>query len=746
MQTREKFPFFRNNNYIYFDSAATTQVPATVIQGVNQSLEYRGNPGRSGHALATRSEKLLQNAKGSVARFINAESEEIVFTRNTTDSLHIAMDSILGSIREGDEILTSVTEHHSNLLPLTKGLARGAKIKLISLQKNGMVTAFHVKTHLTPKTKIVALNHCSNVLGSINDIEEISEMLKKFNANIIFIVDGAQAVAHIPVDVKKIQADFYAFSGHKMYGPDGIGVLYVNKNMHRLLAPVRAGGGSVENITLTSSTQNKGLSPDYKTTLSTLEGGTPNTANAVGLSKAIGFIYSIGGMHAIREHETTLTKRLLDGLKKCGGVTIYGSTETNKKIGVVSFALLNGKNKNLTKHLTKRKICVRYGSHCAFPLAEALGTETIRVSLGVYNTEEDVDLLLKEILAFIAIQSDTTQHQHMEYYKKRMYTTETNFVNNTEKILSRIRKEIADKTETEVVVMGGHFLGIPDALENKFYPSIRGVLPERLAPLLEEFGMTDFPLFTLDVATDIVKNLKQEGIKAKLMIVANDTTGINELRNSPSNTEVKTADTYRQELLSLFKGAENLPCQYSVLLKQKGLSHNDVLAYKKNEYYFRETTTRANFKNFIDKNKDYFKGLIEYTATEGKIDLAIHVLENQETKTCTFNTFKSKTGGKFCIVEVTQIAAELFGCNAKYPFAYLNTRVKNPLCTAKNKILVMLTPTMCNSAVNNAGELYTKLFREEKPDGRFSFINIPFGPEAKRNLSDGVAMTTLSHG
>lgn len=739
MEIKSKFRFFRQNNFTYLDSAATTQVPDTVIQSVSQTLGYRGNPGRSAHVVSNKNQKIIDKARSTVASFIGAKTKEIVFTNNTTDSINLAIDSILGQFIEDDIILISISEHHSNLLPYLKATSKGSRIKLLGI-KDGLVDVNAVKRALTKNTKMVAIAHCSNVFGNINNVEEIGKVIKDFNSNIFFIVDGAQAVAHIPVDVKKIQADFYAFSSHKMYGPDGVGVLYVNEKIHHLLSPVRAGGGSVKNVAITFEKDFDIISPDYDNSLTVLEGGTLNTSNIAGLSSAIGFLRSIGWQE-IRDHEIFLTNKLIKGLSQIKGLKIYGPKDSANKIGVVSFAIKDISLKELSEYLATNKICIRHGSHCAFPLADFIGDETLRVSLGVYNTEEDIDIVLQEIKSFLNRKSGKIVNQNLERLKNVAYTKQVQSVSSKTDILKLINSSIKS-VDTEVVIMGGHFLSIPDIKENKFYPSIKDLLPARLHGLLEEFGMTTFPVFSFDLATDIVSSLKKKKINAKLLIVANDTTGINELRLSAANKDKKTAEQYRNELLKIFSEKTGLPQVYEKILLQKNLDKNDIITHGK-DYFFRETLLRDAFKSFVSKNKKFFPGIVDYVIeSDGDIDMHINILDNQEIKTCTFDTFHSKTGGKFCIVEVAQLAAELFGVSSKVDFQYLNEKIKTKSSLA-DKVFVLFSPAMCNNAVNGGAELFIKLFLQGQEYGLFKFINIPLGPRADKTLSTGVEATEI---
>ncbi len=741
MDIKLRFPFFRKNNYIYLDSAATTQVPDIVIQGVSQTLEYRGNPGRGTHILSERNKKLIDKARLTIASFIGAKDNEIVFTNNTTDSINLGIDSILDQITENDVVLTSIAEHHSNILPYLKCVKKGAKIKLVGI-KNGIIEPDDIKKELSEKTKIVAINHCSNVLGNINDVEKISKIVKDFNKDIFLIIDGTQAVAHIPVDVKKINADFYAFSGHKMYGPDGIGVLYINEKIHHLLSPSRVGGGTVKNVAITFEKERDIISPDYNNSLSILEGGTANVSNIIGLSKAVGFLRSLS-FDRIRKHEKELTKQLMEELKKIKDIVIYGPKDIKNKIGVVSFGLKKGNLNDLGKHLNSEKICVRYGAHCAFPLAENMGGESLRVSFGVYNTEEDIERFLSELKFYFSKIKGEIKNPELERLKNISHQKHSHIVNSKNLIVNLIENSVKKPKETSVIVMGGHFLGIPDYEENKFWPSIKDILPEKLHGLLEEFGMTNFPLFTFDVAAEIVASLKKKKINAKLLIIANDTTGINELSLSSANKNKKTAEQYKKELLKTFSGKDGIPDLYKKILFQKNLNKNDIITSGK-DCFFRETILRASFKNFISKNKKFFSGMIDYKVENvDDIDISINILDNQEIKTCSFDTFNSKTGGKFCIVEVAQLVAESFGVSPKIDFSYLNERVKNKT-SLPNKIFVMLSPSMCSSAVNSAAELYIKLFLQNDKNGSFRFFNVPLGPKAEVTLKTGIEITEIS--
>jgi len=742
MEIKSKFHFFRQNNLTYLDSAATTQVPDVVVRAVEHSLEYKGNPSRSSHIPAVKNENSINEARENIAKFIGASSEEIVFTNNATDSFNLAVECISEYIKEGDEIIISVAEHHSNMLPYAKLQKRGVKIKIVGIQ-NGMVDISEIEKNLSSKTKIVAVGHCSNVLGNINKIAEIGDLVKKFNENIFYIVDGTQAVAHIPVNVKEIKADFYGFSGHKMYGPDGIGVLFVDKNIHHKISPSRVGGATVKNVTITHGQESDIISPEYHQSLIVLEGGTPNVSNILGLSRAVNFIRSIG-FDEIRNHELKLLQLLLEKLGNIPEIKIFGPSELKDKIGVVSFDLSDLSTKELGDYLGRQKICIRYGAHCAFPLAENFGQETLRISLGAYNDEDDINHALGEIRFFLNKKKGLIKNPDLEPLRNKIYYRKSYLVNSFSSIFNKIDQSLYNTQDTGVIVMGGHILGVPDIEENKFWPSIKSMIPERLHGLLDEFGMTTFPVYTWNLACRIVADLKRNGHKAKLSIILNDTTGINELRLTTANKTGKTADEYRKEFVDLFKGEGDIPQIYLDILKSYKLSKRDILRNGSN-YFFQETALRANFKKFIDKNKRYFDGIINYSAEKDEnIDLSIGILDNQEIKTCTFDTFHSKTGGKFCIVELCEYLAELFGKAEQVDFGYLSKKVLEPKVDSRHKVLVAFTPNMCDNAVVRSAELYSKLFLQEKGIGSFKFFNIPLGPNAERNLAIGAELKYIS--
>lgn len=731
---RLKFKFFTKGSYVYLDNAATTQVPTLVFNKIRDSLEFRGNPSRSSHRFANRSAEILEESRMTVAGFIGAAANEVVFTNNTTDSINLAISAISELFKAGDEIIFSVAEHHSNLLPYHNLARRGVKLITLNL-KDGLVDMQDMKRKISPKTKLVAIQHCSNVLGNINALEEVRAVLAKY-PKCWFLVDGAQAVAHIPVDVKKIKCDFYAFSGHKMYGPDGIGVLYVNEAKHRFIQPIKVGGGTVKDVVITTTSDQSYVTAEYHAGLIVLEGGTPNVSGAAGLAAAVDFLQNIG-FEKIRKHEIDLTKKLLNGLKTFSDLKVYGPADVSKKIGVVSMGVADGKLFELGEFLSHRNVCIRYGSHCAFPLANELGQETLRVSFALYNDESDVEAFLKAVDEFYKIEQKIVVNPYIEYLKNIKVDKQKVKVASEEGILALVSRIAEENKGAEVKVMAGHFMGVPDVKTNTFIPSIKEATPERLWSLLDEFGMTSFPLYTWTVSCRIVSELKKKEINAKVNIIANDITGINELRLTKNNTDNKTALDYRNELAQSFLDGVYKD-YYLPILGTYGLTEEDIVM-DRGIPIFKESLLRAGLKKFVDGNKEDLEGVIDYEKNaKGNVDLAIGILENSEIKNCTFDTFHSVTGGKYCIVEVVAYLSYLVGKSGHVSFDYLPESMKSPISKTRNNIVVMFPPAMCENAISKGAELYIKLMLREFADRKFTFVNIPLGPKAPEHLKKGV--------
>lgn len=740
---KSKFKFFREDNGVYLDSAATTQTPDSVSKAIQKAHQYKGNPGRSTHKISQSNQAKVNQAQENIAGFIEANKRELIFTNNTTDAINKAVAAIEHKFEQGDEIVLPVSEHHSNLLPYNKLTDKGVKIKTVKIKESGVIDIEDFKEKLSENTKLVATHHCSNVLGTIQPAAKIGDIIEQQKQNIFYLIDGAQAVAHIPVNVKQYNCDFYAFSGHKVYGSDGIGVLFTDSQTQQYLQPTTPGGGTVKEVALTDQADETIVSPDYISNKHTLNGGTDNVAGIIGLSKAINFIKSAGHIQRVRQHEKELLAYLTDKLEETEGIILTGPKQIDKRSGLVSFGLENGTIQELGAYLNQRDIFVRFGSHCAFPLAEKLDFETLRVSLGIYNTKDDIHEFLSALEMYLKKKRGGIINPKVEELKKVDYSQSTLIASSQKSAIENTIDNINNEQNSETIVMAGHFLALPDKETNSFYPSIKSILPDRLEDNLKELGMTEFPLYTWKMGCKLVSKLKKQGRNAKLLILANDTTGINNLCNSAVNKENKQASEYRQELLERFSNDQKiLPDCYRETLEEYNLSVEDIVT-KNDKVYLRETIIRSNFKKFIRKNREYFDGVIDYLTTDEDVDISINILDHQEVKTCRFDTFNSKTGGKFCIVEIAQLSAELFGKSNQLDYDYSPKKIEQPLIDTDQANFVMLTPAMCNKAVNKGSQLYIKTMLQNKAELDFNFINIPLGPNPEKTLNTGAEMTCI---
>ena len=392
---KQDFPIFNqkinDETLVYLDNAATSQIPKFVEEKVRDFNEKeRANVHRGVHALGLRATNQYESSRQKVANFIGANNaKEVIFTSGCTDSLNLVAASFgEQNIQAGDEILVSIMEHHSNLLPWQQLAKRKqAKLNFIEINSDGLLDIENLKSKISSKTKIVALTHVSNVLGTINPIKELTDLAHEKGA--IVVVDGAQAVGHFPIDVAELNVDFYAFSGHKMFAPTGIGVLYGKKDLLDKMLPYRLGGEMIANVTREGATW---AEVPYK-----FEAGTPNIAGAIGLGVAIDYLQSLD-FELIQKHEQELTSYVLAKLKNVSGLTIYGPQKSNGRIGVISFNLKNIHPHDLATALDLNGIEVRAGHHCAQPLMASLDTEsTVRASLSIYNTKDDIDKLVSSL-------------------------------------------------------------------------------------------------------------------------------------------------------------------------------------------------------------------------------------------------------------------------------------------------------------------------------------------------------------
>ena len=376
---------------IYLDNAATSQMPLEVEAKINLFNNHdRANVHRGVHSLGLSATNRYEAVRQKVAQFIGAKkAKEIVFTSGCTDSLNL-ISATYGeaNVNPGDEIIVSIMEHHSNLIPWQQLAKRsGAKLKFIELSTDGRLDLDDAKSKITSKTKIVAVTHVSNVLGTVNPIRQLSTLTHEKGA--VLIVDGAQAVGHFPIDVTKLGADFYAFSGHKMFAPTGVGVLYGKEELLEKMPPYRFGGEMIANVTRAESI--------WAPIPQKFEAGTPNISGVIGLGAAIDYLNALD-LKAVEQHERELTAYALNELQKVKDLQIYGPLSATDRTGVISFNLKGIHPHDVATALDLNGIEVRAGHHCAQPLMESLGVEsTVRGSFSIYNTKEDINKLVNSL-------------------------------------------------------------------------------------------------------------------------------------------------------------------------------------------------------------------------------------------------------------------------------------------------------------------------------------------------------------
>lgn len=382
---RNDFPLLMQNKIIYIDNAATSQRPQCVIDAEGDFYKnYNANPLRGLYSLSVEATEVYENAREAVRKFIGAEkSNEIIFTRNTTESLNLVAYSYgLSNVKKGDEIVVSIMEHHSDLLPWQMvAKTCGAELKFIECAKDGSIDLEKVKELITSRTKIVAMTQVSNVLGREYPVKEIAKLAHEKGA--VMVVDGAQSTPHMRVDVTDLDADFFAFSGHKLLAPMGIGVLYGKEELLEKMPPFLSGGEMIDSVTRTSAV--------YAELPHKFEAGTVNAAGAAGLKAAIDYIEKVG-FDYISEREITLTSRAIEKMKKIPHVNIIGSENADEHTGIVTFTIDNVHPHDISEILAADGIAVRAGHHCAQPLLTHLGlNSTARASFAFYNTEDEVD-------------------------------------------------------------------------------------------------------------------------------------------------------------------------------------------------------------------------------------------------------------------------------------------------------------------------------------------------------------------
>jgi len=400
---------------IYFDNAATTQKPRQVLRTIEEFYRtYNANVHRSPHRLGQEATELYEQAHRNVARFIGADDErEIIFVRNSTEAINIVAYSLLGGqggqwrLRPGDEVVVTVMEHHSDLVPWQMVRDRAdVTLRVVGIQDDGTLDMGELRDTLNERTKLVCCSHVSNVLGTINPVEEIGQLAHQAGA--LLLVDGAQSAPHLPLDVKQMDCDFFAFSGHKMLAPMGIGALYGRRELLDEMVPFLYGGEMIADVSLERATWNK---LPWK-----FEAGTANVCGGIAfggatdlrsgqhLEGAVDYLERIG-MEQVRAHERELTAQLMEGLQGIKGIRLFGPLEPDVRSGVVAFSVRQSDSYLVAELLDDEGIAVRAGGHCAYPLADRLGVQgTVRASLYIYNSREEVD-------RFLGVLEDIVRHR-----------------------------------------------------------------------------------------------------------------------------------------------------------------------------------------------------------------------------------------------------------------------------------------------------------------------------------------------
>lgn len=384
---KKDFPIFQNQRIVFLDSAASTQKPKAVLDGLYQfyATSY-ANVHRGSCALANEATIAYEKARQKVADFIHTDSHQIIFTKGATESINLVASGYTFLLKEGDEVLVSESEHHADFVPWQQACKRsGATFKTFKVLPSGAVDLADYQQQLSNRTKVVAVTHLSNVLGVVNPIKEMTKAAHTHGARVL--VDGAQSVAHMPINVQQLDCDYFAFSGHKLYGPTGIGVLYGKKEALNELPPYQFGGDMIREVTISQTT--------FADIPNKFEAGTPPFAEAVGLGYAIDYLNKIG-MDNIEKKEEELTRYLVEKLKDFKTLEVLG--DVNLKKGIVSFVVKGIHPSDIAFALSKQNVCVRVGHHCAMPIHQCFHQSvSIRVSLGLYNDKTDIDFFIESL-------------------------------------------------------------------------------------------------------------------------------------------------------------------------------------------------------------------------------------------------------------------------------------------------------------------------------------------------------------
>lgn len=385
---KKDFPIFENKDIAYLDSGATTQKPTSVLEAIEKFYKNENaNPHRGAYGLSIEATEIYENTRDKIAKFINAKHrEEIIFSKNASESLNlIAYSYGLDNLKKDDEIVLSIMEHHSNLVPWQMVAKKTeSKLNYMYINDNFEISDEEIETKITDKTKIVGITHVSNVLGTINNIEKIIKYAHKKGA--IVVVDGSQSIPHMEIDVQKLDADFFVFSGHKMLAPLGIGILYGKREILNKMNPFLMGGDMIEYVYEQETT--------FAPIPNKFEAGTQNVEGVIGLGAAIDYIKNIG-YNKIQEIEKEVTSYARQELSKLEYLTLYLTPNEEKHSSVISFNIKGVHPHDVASILDSENVCVRSGNHCAQPLLRSMGIDsTCRASFYIYNTKEDVDKLV----------------------------------------------------------------------------------------------------------------------------------------------------------------------------------------------------------------------------------------------------------------------------------------------------------------------------------------------------------------
>jgi len=398
-KVREDFPILKrkinNHPLIYFDNAASSQKPRQVIEAIKNFYEnHNANVHRAVHTLSQEASQLYEDAHEEVAKFINANGiEEIIFVRGTTEAINlVAYAWGLCNLKKGDDVIVSLMEHHSNIVPWEiLSNINGFNIKYAEVNNDGTLNYEDFESKVSSKTKIVCYSHVSNVTGVINDVKRIAKVAHEYGA--LTLVDGAQSVPHLPVNVKDLDIDFLAFSGHKMLGPTGIGCLYGKRELLEGMAPFHGGGEMIREVSYNPKTKRCSIS--WNDLPWKFEAGTPNVGGGVGLMEAIKYLKKLG-MENVKEHECNMTEYAMKRLSECRKVEVYGPKDTSIKCGIIPFGVDGLSSHDVALFLDNYGIMVRSGFHCAQPLHQIFKlSSSARVSFYIYNTREEIDRFIE---------------------------------------------------------------------------------------------------------------------------------------------------------------------------------------------------------------------------------------------------------------------------------------------------------------------------------------------------------------